>query len=95
MNAFHLTFLLGALLLGLSLSGCVVANEGPNYAYGTPTIFLPPVVVQGRGYGYWYGGNFWGYRNGYGFSNGHYYHHNGDYGRGYGYGRGYNGYRGN
>jgi len=86
------TALLAFLLLGGSLTGCVAPGYPPAYAYGTPTVFLPPVVIQGRGYGYWYGGNFWRYRNGYAFYNGRYYHHNGGYGRGYG--RGYGGYRG-
>ena len=94
MKSTHAVVVLAVTMLLISFSGCVVAPGYPsNYAYGAPSVYLSPVVVQGRGYGYWYGGNFWGYRSGYSFCNGHYYHQNGGYNRGYGYGQNYGGYR--
>ena len=71
--------------------GCVVPGYPAGYTYGTPGVFISPIVVPGFGYGYWYGGNYWGYRNGYSFYHGHYYSRNGWHGGGFGRYRGYGG----
>lgn len=91
MKSISPAFFLVAIVLLLAFSGCVVPGYPPNYAYGNPSVLIPPIIIPGRGYGYWYGGNFWGYRNGYSFYNGHYYAHNGWHGGGYGGNRGYGG----
>ena len=85
------SFLLAASAVMLTLTSCIVPGAPPNYAYGNPYVFIPPLYVPSHGYGYWYGGNYWGYRKGYSFYNGHYYRANGARGGGYGGNRGYGG----
>ena len=87
----HITLFLMVAVLMLTLSGCIIPGPPPYYAYGTPSVYVSPVFYPGRGYGYWYGGNFWGYRHGYSFYNGHYYNGNRWHGGGYGGNRGYGG----
>ncbi len=91
MKNFYIILFLMVVPLMLTLPGCILPGYPPNYAYGNPAVFIPPIMIPGRGYGYWHEGNFWAYRHGYSFYNGHYYTYKGWHGGGY---RGNGGYGG-